>query len=122
MVPLTQPDWDYITLGPWFVSLAWQRRGPVQDVRQFEDLHEALKYILHPRFMVGHPASPERRVLFDGRGIMIFGVLDRQITDTPVVGTQEIFDVMEEIGIDPVSIMNIRMEVLWRHEESRSQS
>lgn len=119
MIPLTQPDFDYITAGPWIASFEWNNGR--FEARQWVDLPHAIMYFwdsveLYGEF--GKPKAPNRRVIVDARGVTILGAIDMTPTPNPVVSTREIIDLQEQLGAPPMALLTLELEIMWNLHSS----
>lgn len=101
--PLPRPPYDYVSAGSYWTS--FHRHHVVSKIT--DDLDEAIAIFLGPAF--GTNNSPDRRVLVDARGVVIFGALN---TLSEMVATEEVLDRLS-LNHDPGLVEELRLEVLW---------
>lgn len=114
--PIHRPPFEYISLSPYFgVTELPDGTGRGFCFSTIADaLVEAFKWNLHGADMnnLDHSA-PIRRSVVDARGILIYGVIDRPLDGRPTLAlTREVLDLMEQIGCDPFSVLELSVHYL----------
>lgn len=117
ILSLPLPPFDYISVGPYTTTVEWPNE-------LFTIIHETLESALQmfwgpPGDVMGSPGAPFRRVVFDVRGVTIIGCLDGVQTDKPIVCTNEVFRLQEELGCDPIPLLEVEMNVRWMYEAQK---
>lgn len=111
--PLPVPRMDYISTAPYLVTVEWPE-GLI-SASSFSDLGAALGRVMHSELPIGEPGAPDRRVVFDVRGVTIFGYIEDPTSPAPHVITTEVADLMRAAGMDEnFDVLALELEMAWR--------
>ena len=111
---LPMPRMDYISAAPYIVTVEWPE-GLI-STRRFVDLGEAMQRVMSVELpMAPEPGAPDRRVVFDVRGVTIFGFVEDDMADVPHVITTEVANLMRSLGCDEqFDVLALELEMAWR--------
>lgn len=117
MEPLQAPRLDYVSVPPYRVTFEWLN-GRL-ETRELADLPHAIFAFwdsIDAYGPFGEDRAPHRRVVVDVRGVTILGALDKVPSEDPVVASKEVIDLQGQLGCNPIDLIELELEILWRLE------
>jgi hypothetical protein len=112
--PLNVPRLEYVSRGPYMATMEWHLIDQVAWLWQ-PGLAECLFWMLDPDQAPGSPGAPDRRVVFDARGVTVFGFLSDPTVPICHVITSEVADIMRSVGLDEdLNVTDLELEMMSR--------
>lgn len=111
--PLPLPPLDYISAGPYMVTFEWIRYATIHPF-WVNTLPEALAVFYDGCRPIDEPGTCDRRIIIDGRGVVIHGYSEAEFAYPKVVTTAEVANMITALfpHLSDQCIM-MEMEMLW---------
>lgn len=121
-LPLPITPFYYVSLPPYLMTWEWIDH-PEHHIQGhststlWRDLDTALRTFFEPSAPFGEQWSPERRVVVDARGFVIFGFIEGG-HEHPYVMTAEVVALLIALGLteglDQIDLLDWELEMSWR--------